>query len=101
MYAHQPVPAHPHGLRGESAMAEAVKFTIGARANCTDGFCGEVSRLVVDLATNEVTHLVIRPPHHRKEERLVPVHLVDSATGEIRLRCTLAEFARLEHAITR
>src|SRR5205814_1303308 len=30
--------------------------------------------------------------------RLVPVHRVDAATGEVRLRCTLAEFGQLDRA---
>jgi hypothetical protein len=30
------------------AMAETTQFTIGADASCTDGACGEVSRVVVD-----------------------------------------------------
>jgi sporulation protein YlmC with PRC-barrel domain len=82
----------------EAAMAEAAVFTIGARANCSDGFCGEVSRLVIDPATRTVTHLVIGPKHRRERGRLVPLGLVDATGGEIGLRCTLAEFDRLDPA---
>ncbi len=79
-------------------MAEATEFAIGAEASCSDGFCGKVSRLIIDPAARSVTHLVIEPKHRRDQGRIVPVHLVDTTTGQIRLRCTLAEFDRLDPA---
>jgi len=82
-------------------MTGATEFTIGTRASCSDGACGEVSRLVIDPAAGTVTHLVITPGHRREAGRLVPVELVDDAAGEIRLRCSLAEFGQLEHAAER
>jgi hypothetical protein len=69
-----------------------------ARASCTDGPCGEVRRLIIDPATDTVTHLVIQPGRRPEAARLVPVHLVETADGEIRLRCTLAEFGKLDPA---
>ena len=82
-------------------MAEASEFTIGATASCSDGACGEVSRLVIDPAAGTVTHLVITPGHHPEAGRFVPVDLVDNTGGQISVRCTLAEFDRLEHAAER
>ena len=82
-------------------MAEATVFTIGAKASCSDGPCGEVTRLVIDPAAGSVTHLVITPGHEREAGRLVPVELVDTVAHGISVRCTLAEFARLEHAAER
>jgi len=79
-------------------VAAESEFTIGTRASCSDGSCGEVRRLIIDPATDTVTHLVIQPSHRREAGRLVPVHLVDTAAGEIRLRCTLAQFDQLDHA---
>jgi hypothetical protein len=78
-------------------MAEA-EFAIGARVSCSDGLCGEVTRLVIDPATDTVTHLVVTPGHRREAARLVPSDLADTAGGDIRLRCTLAEFGRLDNA---
>ena len=74
------------------------EFTIGAEASCTDGACGEVTRVVVDPVARAVTHLVIEPKHRRGLARLVPLALVDATAGEIRLRCTIAEFDRLDPA---
>jgi len=82
-------------------MAGQPQFTIGARASCTDGHCGEVRRLIIDPATETVTHLVIQPGHRQEAGRLVPVYLVETTDGEIRLRCTRAEFDQLDHAAER
>jgi sporulation protein YlmC with PRC-barrel domain len=83
---------------GKAAMAAELKFTIGVQARCSDGHCGEVRRLIIDPATDAVTHLVIQPGHQKQGARLVPADLVESTEGEIRLRCTRAEFDRLDHA---
>jgi sporulation protein YlmC with PRC-barrel domain len=85
----------------EAAMAGELQFTIGARASCTDGHCGEVRRLIIDPATETVTHLVIQPGHRQEDGRLVPVHLVETMHGEIRLHCTRADFDKLDHAAER
>lgn len=79
-------------------MADKTAFTIGTQARCSDGLCGEVSRIVIDPASRKVTDLVIEPKHHRGPARLVPVHLVDTTGGELQLRCTLAEFGDLDAA---
>jgi sporulation protein YlmC with PRC-barrel domain len=79
-------------------MAEAEQFTIGTDIICADGVCGEVSRVVVDPVARTVTHLVVEPKHHQGRGRLVPLRLVGATAGEIRLRCTMAEFEKLESA---
>ena len=79
-------------------MAADSEFTIGARASCSDGYCGEVRRLIIDPAARTVTHLVIQPGHRKEAGRLVPVDLVDTTAGDIRLRCTIAEFDQLDPA---
>ncbi len=73
-------------------------FRIRADASCTDGACGQVSRIIVNPAAREVTHLVVDPKHRHGAGRLVPVDLVDATTGQIRVRCTLAEFQALRPA---
>jgi sporulation protein YlmC with PRC-barrel domain len=79
-------------------MAAETKLTIGVRASCSDGHCGEVRRLIIDPATDRVTHLVIQPGHRKEDARLVPVQLVETTEGEVSLRCTRAEFDRLDRA---
>jgi sporulation protein YlmC with PRC-barrel domain len=75
------------------------EFTMGARASCIDGFCGEVRRTILDPAAGTITHLVVEHRHPKGEPgRLVPVGLASVTEGEIRLSCTLAEFGRLDPA---
>jgi hypothetical protein len=78
-------------------MTATMQFTIGAGVSCTDGVCREVTRVVVDPVARVVTHLVVGPKHRHGQGRLVPPDLVD-ASGAIRLRSTLAEFEKLDHA---
>jgi sporulation protein YlmC with PRC-barrel domain len=79
-------------------MAEQTPFEVGAEASCSDGPCGEVCRIIIDPATNAVTHLVIEARHREQPGRLVPLNLVDTTTGQITLLCTVAEFDQLDPA---
>jgi sporulation protein YlmC with PRC-barrel domain len=79
-------------------MAAETEFAIGARASCSDGYCGELRRLIIDPATDTVTHLVIQRGHSKEAARLVPGDLAETTDGEIRLHCTLAEFDKFDHA---
>ncbi len=79
-------------------MAGTSQFMIGTEANCSDGAAGKVSRVIVDPVAEKVTHLVVEPEHRQDRGRLVPLDLVDTAAGDIRLRCTRAEFGQLEPA---
>ncbi len=79
-------------------MAETTPFTIGAEISCADGVCGDVRRVIVDPVARKVTHLVVQPKGPLDLDRLVPLDLVDTSGGQIRLRCTVAEFERLEAA---
>ena len=67
-------------------MAETTQFTIGGEARCTDGVCGEVTRVVVDPVAQTVTHLVVEPKGRAGLARLVPLDLVDASAGDVRLQ---------------
>ena len=79
-------------------------LVIGSEAVGSDGYRGEVLALVVDPAARTVTHLVVEPRGRAGLARLVPLELADLAgladagPGQIRLRCTEAEFMSLEPA---
>jgi sporulation protein YlmC with PRC-barrel domain len=79
-------------------MAQETEFAIGARANCSDGYCGVLRRIIIDPDARTVTHLAIEPRFGSKPGRLVPVDLVESTADEIRLRCTIDEFDNLDLA---
>ena len=73
-------------------------ITIGSAATCSDGPCGAVSRVVVDPVARELTHLVIEPEHRSGLGRLVPLEMVETEAGTVRLRYTLAAFEKLPGA---
>ena len=79
-------------------MDEETEFAMGAVASCVDGPGGKVSRVIIDPATETVTHLVIEPKHRLGVGRLVPLDLIDTTAGGISLRCTVEEFGSLEPA---
>lgn len=75
-----------------------IPFVIGAGVSCADGACGEVTRVVIDPVRRELTHLVVEPVGRSGLGRLVPLDLANATGGEIRLRCTMAEFEKLDAA---
>ncbi|MGA7989382.1 MAG: PRC-barrel domain-containing protein [Candidatus Dormiibacterota bacterium] len=80
-------------------MTEETPFTIGAKATCADGPCGEVIRVVVDPVAMAITHLVVEPKHRKGLGRLVPLDLLEETEGGmIQIHCTLSEFEALESA---
>jgi sporulation protein YlmC with PRC-barrel domain len=79
-------------------MNDVAEYTIGASVTCSNGACGQLSRVVVDPVARSLTHLVVEPPHHLGLSRLVPIELVANAGEEIGLSCTTAEFDELEAA---
>lgn len=68
---------------------------------CTDGPCGRVHRLLVDLAdkTLTLTHLDVKP-HSFDSGRLVPADQITSADADVDLllNCSLAEFEQFQEA---
>jgi sporulation protein YlmC with PRC-barrel domain len=77
---------------------DEASLIIGTDVSCTDGACGELSRVIFNPVTNIVTHLAVAPKHHKGLGRLVPIEMVEASDPTIRLRCTLAEFERLDAA---
>ena len=73
-------------------------LVIGSDAVCSDGYRGEVLAVVIDPAARTVTHIVVEPKGRLGLARLVPLDLVDEEPGQIRLRCTEAEFKNLDAA---
>jgi sporulation protein YlmC with PRC-barrel domain len=79
-------------------MTGTADFVIGMPARCSDGACGQVSRIVVDPVAQKVTHLVVEPKHRPGLGRLVPVDLVAGSSGGLALDCTTAQFQTLDSA---
>jgi hypothetical protein len=75
---------------------ETQLFRLGTDVRCADGHCGHVRSLVIELAQDAVTHLVVQPAHRQALARLVPLSLVEAANDGIRLGCTLAQYEQLD-----
>ena len=82
-------------------------LVIGSGVVGSDGYRGEVLALVIDPPARTVTHLVVEPHGRSGLARLVPLDLADFSDpadladerpGQVRLRCTEAEFMSLEAA---
>jgi sporulation protein YlmC with PRC-barrel domain len=73
-------------------------FTIGSHASTTDGPIGEVTRVIIDPVADTLTHLVVEPHGREGLARLVPIDLVETADGEIRINCTRAGFEDFDYA---
>ncbi len=57
-----------------------MKIPINARVECTDGFYGLCTYVVVDRDTHQLTHVVVKVARPPFEERLVPVNRVAATT---------------------
>lgn len=82
----------------EAIIPPSERFAIGAEVSCTDGTCGQLTRVVVDPVARTVTHLAVEPAHREGLARLVPVGLVVPGPDGIALSCTLDEFEQLDPA---
>jgi sporulation protein YlmC with PRC-barrel domain len=80
-------------------MSETAEYTIGSEVACSDGICGELTRVVVDPVARALTHLVVEPKNRQGTGRLVPIELVDPAAEGIGLGCTMSEFEAMETAV--
>jgi sporulation protein YlmC with PRC-barrel domain len=79
-------------------VTQTIVYEMGVPASCTDGFCGNVTHFVVDVATLAVTHLIVEPERHSGLAKLVPVGLVEAADDSVELECDLAAFDALADA---
>jgi hypothetical protein len=79
-------------------MSEPTEFSIGSKVSCSDGVCGDLTRVVVDPVARVLTHLVVEPKHSRGKGRLVPIALVSSTNHGVLLASTRAEFDNLQQA---
>jgi hypothetical protein len=74
-----------------------MEFPLGAEVHCSDGRCGRSTYIVLNPATEKVTHIVVQEKQPSRTERLVPARLVANTAAEvILLNCTLVEFSHLE-----
>jgi sporulation protein YlmC with PRC-barrel domain len=84
-------------IPSQSRKEQKVEIPIGAEVYCTDGLCGRSTYVIIDPASERVTHLVVKEHGGKGEEWLAPLDLVLETTAHsIRLRCARARLAALE-----
>jgi hypothetical protein len=76
---------------------QAMEIPLDVEVHCTDGRCGRSTHIILNPATEQVTHIVVREKQPSRVERLVPTVLIRQTAAEvILLDCTLDEFSALE-----
>ena len=74
-----------------------MEFPLGVDVHCSDGHCGRSAYVILNPATERITHIVVREKQPSRVERLVPVILVAHTAAKVTvLDCTLAEFSAME-----
>lgn len=67
---------------------------------CSDGLGGSSGQIIVNPTSNQVTHLVVRGKVAPHTEYMVPIsQMMDSTPDMIKLSCTMAGLATMEHFI--
>ncbi len=79
-------------------MSGTTAFVIGTPVGCSDRECGKLQGLVIDPVAKSLTHLIVERGYLDPMGHLVPLDLVESATDQIHLRCTIMEFETLQDA---
>ena len=74
-----------------------MEVPLNVEVHCSDGRCGRSTHIVLNPATEQITHIVVREKQPSRIERLVPAVLIQQTAAEvIVLGCTLEEFSVLE-----
>jgi sporulation protein YlmC with PRC-barrel domain len=74
-----------------------MEYPLDVDVHCSDGRCGRSTYIVLNPATEKITHIVVRERQPSRTERLVPARLVTKTAAEvILLNCTREEFGNLE-----
>ena len=71
-------------MEQEQIPANEVAIHQDSRVEATDGDVGEVDELIIDPATNEVSHLILRKGHFwGKRDISIPLNQVDHVEGDV------------------
>jgi sporulation protein YlmC with PRC-barrel domain len=73
-----------------------MRLDLDCAVTCSDGTFGELSDIIIDPGSLQVTHLVVQPPEHHHLARLLPIGRARGGPRGITLDCTLAEINELQ-----
>lgn len=69
-------------MRPETADTQQIDLHIGAQVYCRDGACGKLIKVVVDPNTKQVRDLIVEKGFLQKQDRVLPVSIVEAATPD-------------------
>lgn len=73
---------------------------INAKVFCTDGDCGEITCVIFNPVTDNLTHIVVKGNPFPREERLIPINFIqETRPDSVLLNCTKAAFSQMDHFI--
>jgi sporulation protein YlmC with PRC-barrel domain len=73
---------------------------INAKVSCKDGECGQITCVIFNPVTEDLTHIVVKEYSFPHDERLIPVNFIQETTSNsVKLDCTLEEFSHMDHFI--
>jgi len=69
---------------------------LAAKARCSDGELGKISKVILDPISHEISHVVVSEYGGQRMDRLVPISQVQEVPNEeeIVLRCSSSEFGQ-------
>lgn len=69
---------------------------LAAKAKCSDGEVGKISKVIVDPISHEISHVVVSEWHGQRMDRQVPIGQVQEVPDEeeVVLRCSSEEFGK-------
>jgi hypothetical protein len=71
-------------------------ISINAKICCSDGPCGQSTRVILKPTTEEITHLVVSNESFPETEYLVSIdHVAESTPDQIRLNCSCNELSKM------
>jgi len=72
-------------------------ISINARVKGTDGDCGQITCVIFNPITDEMSHIVVKEDAFPYEERSVPAKYIQQADPNVvNLNCTIEEFSAME-----
>src|SRR5512136_1904888 len=70
---------------------------VNAKVVCADGSCGRSVCVILNPATEQITHVAVEGEEYASVGRLVPLGLIRESTADlIHLACTKADLDRLD-----
>lgn len=75
-----------------------IEIPLNVKVYCSDGLAGHSTNVVVDIETQNMTHIVVAEQHHPFRDHLVPLKLIQQTKPDaINLTCSLNDLVRLPH----